>query len=104
TGGPGPGLSLQLRQVPVRAEVRLAAVPSGPNSVLGPCAPLTVVPCRGACNTAAVLTLPELVPRPNNQCSTHELPPRNIRPELWLWTLHLPREWVTSARCSLERR
>ena len=34
--------------------------------MLGPCTSLAVVPAA----FAAVLNLPELVPRPNNQCST----------------------------------
>jgi hypothetical protein len=40
------------------------------------CAPLWQS-FRVAC--ATVLTLPELVPRPNNQCSTSELPPQDVR-------------------------
>src|SRR5437763_13127264 len=43
-----------------------AAVPSGPNSVLGLRTPPAVVPAA----SATVLTLPSWLPRPNNQCST----------------------------------
>ena len=57
-------------KIPARCRgIALTAVPSGPNSVLGPRAPLTVVPGR----KRPVLNLPELVLEPNNQCSTSEL-------------------------------
>ena len=56
--------------------------------MLGPCTPRTGFPCRrgGRTNQA------ELMLRPNNQCSTSELPSQdtagNRVPEIWLWTLH----------------
>ena len=56
--------------------------------MLGPRAPRTVVPYR----KRHVLSLPELMLRPNNQCSTSELPSQDAAcdrvPEIWLWTLH----------------
>jgi hypothetical protein len=55
----------------------LAAVPSGPNSVLGPRTPRErrPVPYRGKGRTSRR----ELVHGPNNQCSTSELPPQDTR-------------------------
>ena len=49
---------------------------------------LTVVPGRGACAPRPVLSLPELVLRPNNQCSTSELATPERTSGIWLWTLH----------------
>ncbi len=63
---------------------RLAAVPSGPNSVLGPRDSLADVPPaqRGAAVAAPPgrTSRPGQPPGPNNQCSTNERPPRHSRP------------------------
>ena len=79
----------QAKKAPVLAEspapsvvVNTAAVPSGPNSVLGPFAPRARVPC---CK-AAVLAGPAVTLGPNNQCSTNELATSGRTPEIWLWT------------------
>ncbi len=64
------------RGQPVPAEeAQQAAVPSGPNSVLGPSAPgdRRSVPLGGRTSR------PELAPGPNSQCSTNEQPPQDVR-------------------------
>jgi hypothetical protein len=52
-----------------------AAVPSGPNSVLGPSTPRD----RRSVPHGGRTSRPELVPEPNNQCSTNEQPPQDVR-------------------------
>jgi len=52
-----------------------AAVPSGPNSVLGLRTPHSRVPSRRGGRTNGR----ELTRGPNNQCSTSELPPQDTR-------------------------
>jgi hypothetical protein len=64
--------------------------------VLGPGAPPAVVPAA----SATVLTLPELVLRPNNQCSTSEL----ATPGTDARAAALDETQKGLARCSLERR
>jgi hypothetical protein len=59
--------------------VCLTAVPSGPNSVLGLRAPRTGFPCLRVSQHSGRTNLPELTLRPNNQCSTNEQPPQDIR-------------------------
>ena len=63
------------RRSPVLAEKTATTVPSGPNSVLGPRTPRTGFPCRRSGRTNQA----ELMLRPNNQCSTSEQPPQDIR-------------------------
>jgi hypothetical protein len=80
-----------------------AAVPSGPNSVLGPLAPLSGVP---AASDAAVLAGPAMTLGPNNQCSTNELPPQDCagkRRSLRHGSGRCPTD-ADNASCSLERR
>jgi hypothetical protein len=43
------------RDDPVLAEKTATAVPSGPNSVLGPCVPWAVIPCHSAPRDAATV-------------------------------------------------
>jgi hypothetical protein len=66
----------------------MAAVPSGPNSVLGPVAPRTMrsVLTVFRNTVAAVLTWPAMTLEPNNQCSTNELATSDRSSEMWLWT------------------
>jgi hypothetical protein len=72
-----PPAALRADGGPVLAEAgRNAAVPSGPNSVLGPCIPLG--PAFRAAE--ARTNLPRLMPEPNNQCSTNEQPPHGRTP------------------------
>ena len=75
-----------------------AAVPSGPNSVLGLASPpdTSFPPARSGCTN-----WPGQLPRPNNQCSTNELPPRNTCPGCGAG--RGPGQ-AGRARCSLERR
>ena len=66
-----------------------AAVPSGPNSVLGPLAPQPCIPCSPH-SRVAVLAGPAMTLGPNNQCSTNELTTSscviyNTALETWLW-------------------
>jgi hypothetical protein len=57
-----------------------AAVPSGPNSVLGLRNPWELAFLAAAPESANGRTSqPGQLPRPNNQCSTNELPPEDIR-------------------------
>ena len=86
------------------AEVdRLAAVPSGPNSVLGPRTPRDrrSVPVR--LSRTGCTSRPRPMPGPNNQCSTNEQPPQNgrLRCGSGRGTAGKP---TTRASCSLERR
>src|ERR1035437_6509208 len=87
---------------------RLAAVPSGPNSVLGPgrlpgqlsvplCEQLLAQPPSGRTNR------PGQQPEPNNQCSTNERPIPARTSGKWSWT-HIPDYLGERASCSLERR
>src|SRR5271165_5806572 len=82
---PAPAAHVATKE-PVLAEVwphkLMAAVPSGPNSVLGPLAPGPAF--RAA--EAAVLAGPAMTLGPNNQCSTNELATSEHSPEMWLWT------------------
>jgi hypothetical protein len=90
--------------VPVRTEVR----PCGRSLRTQQRArPVRPPDSRSVSLARPVLTLPELVPRPNNQCSTSELPPqalhhrhRRLRHDSGRCTVHS----TVSARCSLERR
>ena len=55
--------------------ISLAAVPSGPNSVLDSCAPWEPRPSAPVClmHSGAVLAGPAKYPKSNSQCSTNEL-------------------------------
>jgi hypothetical protein len=77
-----------------------AAVPSGPNSVLGPLIPR--IP-RSVLQ-AGVLAGPAVTLGPNNQCSTNELATVRQMPTMWLWTRTAVSKDNGSASCSLERR
>ena len=87
------GRSARCRSSP--REDQRASLPSGPNSVLDQAVPAVRVPPASGCTNRA-----GSLPRPNNQCSTNEQPPQNIRLRCGSGR---DTRWAR-ARCSLERR